>query len=81
MEEKSALYIANNGGNHRSRAFQAMRDATDESGILTIESLERELVKRGIIEPTSYHLIGQAEVEGILLRNSSEAWSWLQQSS
>ena len=81
MEEKSALYIATNAGNLRSRSIQAMRDATDESGILTIKSLDEELVKRGINEPTSHFLIGQAEVEGILLRNGSETWSWLQQSS
>ena len=81
LEEKSALYNATNVGNYRSRAMRAMRDATDESGILTIKSLDEELVKRGINEPTSHFLIGQAEVEGILLRNGSETWSWLQQSS
>ena len=81
LEEKSALYNATNVGNYRSRAMRAMRDATDDSGILTIESLEEELAKMGINEPTSHHLIGQAEVEGLLLRNDSESWSWLQQSS
>ena len=81
LEEKSALYNATNVGNYRSRAMRAMRDATDDSGILTIESLEEELAKMGINETTSHHLIGQAEVEGLLLRNDSESWSWLQQSS
>ncbi|MDP6913082.1 MAG: hypothetical protein QF736_04080 [Candidatus Thalassarchaeaceae archaeon] len=81
LEQKSALYNATNVGNNRSRAMRAMRDATDDSGILTIESLEAELAKMEIYETTSHHLIGQAEVEGILLRNDSESWSWLQQSS
>ncbi len=77
MEEKSELYMSNNFGNIRSRTIQAMRYATDDAGILTIESLEEELGKMGINEPTPQHLIGQAEVEGILLRNDSETWSWL----
>lgn len=75
------LYNATNASNNSSRTIQAMRDATDHTGILTIESLEKELAKIGINEPSSQHLIGQAEVEGILLRNGSEKWSWLQQSS
>ncbi len=80
-EKKSMLYNATNASNNSSRTIQAMRDATDHTGILTIESLEKELAKIGIKEPSSQHLIGQAEVEGILLRNGSEKWSWLQQSS
>ncbi len=54
-----------------------MRDATDHTGILTIESLEKELAKMDIYEATSHHLIGQAEIEGILIRNGPETWSWL----
>ena len=81
MEKKSAVYKSTNAGNSRSRAIQAMRDATDDAGILTIESLEGELAKLGINEHSSKQLIGQAELEGILLRDGVESWSWLQQSS
>ena len=54
-----------------------MRDATDDTGILTIESLEKELAKTGIDETSSQYLIGQAEVEGILVRHDAESWAWL----
>lgn len=67
--------------NLRSIAIQAMYDATDESGIISIHSLEKELSKKGITENTPQHLIGQAEIEGILLRHGDESWTWLQQSS
>ena len=80
-DKKSAVYMSSNAGNNHSRAIQAMRDATDNTGILTIESLEKELAKMDIYQNTSHHLIGQAEIEGILLRNGPETWSWLQQSS
>ena len=80
-DKKSAVYMSSNAGNNHSRAIQAMRDATDHTGILTIETLEKELAKMDIHETTSHHLIGQAEIEGILLRNGPETWSWLQQSS
>ena len=80
-DKKTAVHRASNAGNNHSRAIQAMRDATDNTGILTIESLEKELAKMDIYQNTSHHLIGQAEIEGILLRNGPETWSWLQQSS
>jgi len=77
MEKKSDVYIATNNENPRSRSIQAMRDATDDDGILTIESLEKELAKTGIGETSSQYLIGQAEVEGILVRHDAESWAWL----
>ena len=76
-DKKTAAYMASNTGNNHSRGIQAMRDATDHTGILTIESLEKELAKMDIYEATSHHLIGQAEIEGILIRNGPETWSWL----
>ncbi len=81
LKEKISNYSAQKTGNLRSKSIQAMHDATDNHGILTIASLDRELTKKGISEPSSEHLIGQAEMEGILLRQDDDSWSWLQQSS
>ncbi len=81
LRDKISVYSIKNPGNFRSKSIQAMHDATDQHGILSIASLERELSKMGISEPSSEHLIGQAEMEGILLRHDDNSWSWLQQSS
>ena len=80
IERKSANRPKNNG-NSRSISIQAMHDATDDSGMLTIASLESELNKKGVTGHTPHQLIGQAEIEGILLRHGDESWTWLQQSS
>jgi len=70
-----------NQGNSRSKLLWAMYEATDEYGQLSIASLAEELAKLGIFEPTPDYLIGQAEIEGILIRHDPNSWTWLQQSS
>ncbi len=70
-------------GSHGS-AFEllnAMKSATASDGTLTIASLDSTLLRMEISEPTTEHLIGQAEMEGVLLRSDADTWSWLQQSS
>jgi hypothetical protein len=81
LKDKISVYSSQKPGNIRSKSIQAMHDATDRHGILTIASLEKELTQKGISEPSCEHLIGQAEMEGILLRHDGDSWSWLQQSS
>ena len=81
MRDKISVHSDQKPGNIRSKSIQAMHDATDRHGILTIASLEEELTQKGISEHSCQHLIGQAEMEGILLRHDDDSWSWLQQSS
>ena len=53
-----------------------MRQSTRD-GTLTLEGLSAELEKEGYAEPSAEQVIGQAELEGILVRASSDSWSWL----
>ena len=55
-----------------------LRQSTASDGTLTVESLSRELLKEGYEEPTAEHVIGSAELEGILIRKGPETWAWLQ---
>tara|TARA_B100000945_G_C20404451_1_gene609227 strand:- start:757 stop:1167 length:411 start_codon:yes stop_codon:yes gene_type:complete len=55
----------------------SMKNATDENGIITLQSLNAELQKINIKETSAELLVGQAEMEGILLRTSEETWTWL----
>jgi len=73
--------ISSISGSFRSSIFRAMHNATDEKGILNIHSLQNQLSLIGIQEPSSEYIIGQAELEGILIRNDVDSWTWLQQSS
>ncbi|MBR79779.1 MAG: hypothetical protein CMA88_03230 [Euryarchaeota archaeon] len=64
-----------------SQIIRAMNFATNDQGILTIQSLKSELFRLQIEETSAEHIIGQAELEGILIRTTELSWSWLQQSS
>ena len=79
-DEKSIKNSSVSGDQH-SKMILAMNEATDESGILTKEALLIELEGLGIPDVSVEHLIGMAELEGLLLRRDGESWTWLQQSS
>ena len=79
-DEKSSKSSSVSRDQH-SKMIRAMNEATDESGILTKEALLIELERLGIPDVSVEHLIGMAELEGLLLRRDGESWTWLQQSS
>ena len=79
-DEKSIKNSSFSGDQH-SKMIRAMKEATDESGILTKAALLIELEGLGIPDVSVEHLIGMAELEGLLLRRDGESWTWLQQSS
>ena len=54
-----------------------MKQSIGDDGPLTLKSLSRELEKEGIDKPSAEQIIGQAELEGILIRSSPDSWSWL----
>jgi hypothetical protein len=54
-----------------------MRQSTGSDGRLTIQTLSSELEKEGYANPTAEQVIGQAEMEGILLMADPESWYWL----
>jgi len=60
-----------------SKFLRAMNDATNEDGILEGSVLQRILDERNIVDPSAEYLIGQAELEGIIIRISPKSWSWL----
>jgi len=74
---RKAQAFQSNFSNQRSRVLNAMKRSTDSKGILRIESLEAELCKLGVDGATPEYLIGQAEIEGILLRHDENSWTWL----
>ncbi len=80
-KEKKAAHSETDQGSSRSKLLRAMHDATDDNGMLSIASLADELSKLGFVETSPDYLIGQAEIEGMLLRHDSNSWTWLQQSS
>jgi len=54
-----------------------LRQSTGDDGTLTLETLSAELDKEGYYEPSAEQVIGQAELEGILVRAGLDSWSWL----
>ena len=60
-----------------SKSLQAMNDATNEHGILESAVLQTILDEREISDSSAEYLIGQAELEGIIVRISTNSWGWL----
>ncbi len=72
---RAAVQEKTRGGPEAIRRI--MRQSTSDDGTLTLEALSAELEKEGYAEPSAEQVIGQAELEGILVRASSDSWSWL----
>lgn len=74
-ESKTKISKANNqnilGG------LSILKKATDIDGNLTKSSLDNLLSEEGLIESSSEYLIGQAEVQGFLIRINENTWNWL----
>ncbi len=76
-KERKARVFKSNYGSEKTRVMNAMKRSTDSNGILRIDTLEAELQKLGVIHSSPELLIGQAEIEGILMRHEENSWTWL----
>ena len=78
ISKKDDMSITNSASDFSTSKFlRAMNDATNEDGILEDSALQRILDERKIVDPSAEYLIGQAELEGIIIRISPKTWSWL----
>ena len=57
--------------------LSVLKKATDKDGNLTKFSLDKYLTDEGLIDSSSEYLIGQAEVQGFLIRINENTWNWL----
>ena len=57
--------------------LSVLKKATDKDGNLTKFSLDKYLTEEGLIDSSSEYLIGQAEVQGFLIRVDENTWNWL----
>jgi|TARA_B000000477_G_C5997952_1_gene187791 hypothetical protein len=60
-----------------SNPFDLMKMSTDKNGNLSKLSLDKKLSDAGLSEITSEYLIGQAEMQGLLVRVNQNTWNWL----
>ena len=63
--------------NENLGGLSVLKKATDKDGNLTKSFLDKYLSDEGLIESSSEHLIGQAEVQGFLIRVDGNTWNWL----
>lgn len=74
-ESKNKIAKINNGKN--LGGLSVLKKATDKDGNLTKSFLDKYLSDEGLIESSSEYLIGQAEVQGFLIRVDENTWNWL----
>ena len=63
--------------NENLGGLSVLKKATDKDGNLTKSFLDKYLSDEVLIESSSEHLIGQAEVQGFLIRVDENTWNWL----
>ena len=63
--------------NENLGGLSVLKKVTDKDGNLTKSFLDKYLSDEGLIESSSEHLIGQAEVQGLLIRVDENTWNWL----
>jgi hypothetical protein len=54
-----------------------MKLATDKNGNLSKVVLDKKISDEGLTEMTSEYLLGQAEMQGLLVRVDQNTWNWL----
>ena len=72
-ENKRKLNISNKSLD----PFNLMKVATDIDGNLSKLSLDKILIEEEISDVSSEYLIGQAEMQGLLVRVNQNTWNWL----
>ena len=79
LESKSAIEENRQQGpvSIRERVRRTLRSATDEQGVLRIAAIRKELDSAGLDSETWESIIGGAELEGILVRCSTDSWRWV----
>ena len=79
LESKSAIEENRQQGpvSIRERVRSTLRNATDEQGVLRITAIRKELDSAGLDSESWESIIGGAELEGILVRCSTDSWRWV----
>jgi len=58
--------------------LKLLSNLVDENGKLNIIAVQNELNRRGIVIPDAQELIDMAESQGLLMRDTSTEWEWLE---
>ena len=69
--------MSNNSQVSKYQINECFNKSTNELGQINIEKLKIELKKLGNYAPTAEQLIGQAELEGEMIRIDDENWEWI----
>ena len=79
LESKSAIEENKQQGpvSIRDRVRSTLRNATDEQGVLRKTAIRKELDSAGLDSESWESIIGGAELEGILVRCSTDSWRWV----
>ena len=79
LESKTAIEDNKHQGpvSITDRVRSTLRNATDEQGVLRKTAIRKELDSAGLDSESWESIIGGAELEGILVRCSTDSWRWV----
>ena len=57
--------------------LRIIKNSLGDNGNLSLESVINTMMKEGFDNTTAEQIIGQAEMQGLLIRVDSDTWNWL----
>ncbi|MBT3654332.1 MAG: hypothetical protein HN534_05330 [Euryarchaeota archaeon] len=77
IERQKNIKSKSNSDSGGEMMLRIMKNSLDDNGNLSLESVKNSMLIEGIDNTTVEQIIGQAEMQGLLIRVDSNTWNWL----
>ncbi|HIE63996.1 MAG: hypothetical protein CXT72_00595 [Methanobacteriota archaeon] len=77
IERQKNIKSQSNSGGGGEMMLRIIKISLGDNGNLSLESVINTMMKEGFDNTTAEQIIGQAEMQGLLIRVDSDTWNWL----
>lgn len=77
IERQKNIKSQSNSDGGGEMMLRIIKNSLGDNGNLSLESVINTMMKEGFDNTTAEQIIGQAEMQGLLIRVDSDTWNWL----
>ena len=77
IERQKNIKSQSNSDGGGEMMLRIIKNSLGDNGDLSLESVINTMMKEGFDNTTAEQIIGQAEMQGLLIRVDSDTWNWL----
>jgi len=77
IERQKNIKSQSNSDGGGEMMLRIIKNSLGDDGNLSLESVINTMMKEGFDNTTAEQIIGQAEMQGLLIRVDSDTWNWL----